>query len=1047
VTIGPPAKLAFTVQPSSAAAGSSITPAVVVSVEDAQGNVVTTATNQVTMAIGTNPSIGTLGGTAQVTAVNGVATFSNLSINNPGTGYTLATSAAGLTGATSSAFNVIGAATQLKFTIQPSNVAAGASISAAVVVSVEDAAGNVVTTGAAATSQITIAIGTNPSAGTLSGTAQANAVAGVATFSTLSINKVGTGYTLTASATGLTAATSNAFNVTAGAATKLVFTVQPAAVTAGSSITPAVGVSVEDAQGNVVPTAANQVTIAIGTNPSSGTLAGPTQVTAVAGLATFSNLSINKVGAGYTLMASATGLTSMISSAFNVTVGLPSKLAFTVQPTNVTAGSLITPSVQVSIEDALGNLVTTANNSVSMAIGTNPSGGVLSGTTPITAVAGVATFSDLNINNSGVGYTLAASGTGFTTITSSVFNVIGAASQLKFTIQPSSVTAGSSITPAIQVSVEDAVGNVVSTATNSVTIAIGTNPSTGTLSGTAQANAVAGVATFSNLSINNAGTGYTLTASVTGFTTITSSLFNVAAVIVDPCATIGTGSESLLSGQYVWVTSGFDAGTGTGETEPEPALVGGVLSFNGTNNGGLITSGTLDQNLNSTHGVSSLAVTSGTYKVSSTDHRGCMAITTSAGTQHYRFSVNAAGTIGHMINFDTAGPFTSGTLRKQSSSIPTTLSGAFAVGASAGQNTADCNNSVCGGKFGVVGITTFSSNGTATGELDINTNGQLEGSNSITAWPATAGISFTNGSYTITNTTGRGTFSFTPAGNSSAVHMLVYVVSATDVLVLNSDDQTQSSLFAGEALQQSGTFTNAALSGTSIFYNTSFSQNSPPSNPSTSSTLLATITIPSSGNFNFFGYQIDQGSISCAGNGTAPSCTSEPGTYTVDSTGRVLLGSGGGSHPPVFYMVSANEAFVLGSSPGVESGMLLAQSSTAAPSGTFALGSIDLADANVDANSGVATFSGTPLGLSITSDDNSAGSLSPDGALGPYTVAVDSTGLGTVPSGCTIATSTGTSTCKLIFYVVSPTRAVLMGITGENSGTVHTNPNIIIADQ
>ncbi len=104
-----------------------------------------------------------------MTAVNGVATFSNLSINYPWTGYTLAASATGLTGLTSSAFNVIGAATQLKFTVQPSNVAAGASIAAAVVVSVEDAGGNIVTTGAAATSQITIAIGTNPSAGTLSG--------------------------------------------------------------------------------------------------------------------------------------------------------------------------------------------------------------------------------------------------------------------------------------------------------------------------------------------------------------------------------------------------------------------------------------------------------------------------------------------------------------------------------------------------------------------------------------------------------------------------------------------------------------------------------------------------------------------------------------------------------------------------------------------------------------------------------------------------------------------------------------------------------------
>jgi hypothetical protein len=95
VTIGPPAKLAFSVQPGSVSAGSNSITATV-SIEDAAGHVVPTATNQVTIAIGTNPSSGTLSGTATATAVAGVATFSNLSINNAGTGYTLSASATGL---------------------------------------------------------------------------------------------------------------------------------------------------------------------------------------------------------------------------------------------------------------------------------------------------------------------------------------------------------------------------------------------------------------------------------------------------------------------------------------------------------------------------------------------------------------------------------------------------------------------------------------------------------------------------------------------------------------------------------------------------------------------------------------------------------------------------------------------------------------------------------------------------------------------------------------------------------------------------------------
>ena len=49
----------------------------------------TSDSSSVTLAIGTNPGSGTLSGTVTVAAVNGVATFSNLSINKAGTGYTL----------------------------------------------------------------------------------------------------------------------------------------------------------------------------------------------------------------------------------------------------------------------------------------------------------------------------------------------------------------------------------------------------------------------------------------------------------------------------------------------------------------------------------------------------------------------------------------------------------------------------------------------------------------------------------------------------------------------------------------------------------------------------------------------------------------------------------------------------------------------------------------------------------------------------------------------------------------------------------------------
>jgi hypothetical protein len=60
---------------------------------------------------------------------------------------------------------------------------------------------------------VTLALGNNPGSGTLSCTLTQIASSGVATFNNLSIDKVGTGYTLTATSGVLTGTTSSAFNI------------------------------------------------------------------------------------------------------------------------------------------------------------------------------------------------------------------------------------------------------------------------------------------------------------------------------------------------------------------------------------------------------------------------------------------------------------------------------------------------------------------------------------------------------------------------------------------------------------------------------------------------------------------------------------------------------------------------------------------------------------------------------------------------------------------------------------------------------------------
>lgn len=109
IAINPPAHLAFTAQPSKTLPLMTIQPAVQVTLLDAAGNPIPSYNGAVTIAIGHNGGIvmpGTLSGTLTVNAVNGVATFSNLSIDQPGSGYTLVVTAANVFSAESAPFTI-----------------------------------------------------------------------------------------------------------------------------------------------------------------------------------------------------------------------------------------------------------------------------------------------------------------------------------------------------------------------------------------------------------------------------------------------------------------------------------------------------------------------------------------------------------------------------------------------------------------------------------------------------------------------------------------------------------------------------------------------------------------------------------------------------------------------------------------------------------------------------------------------------------------------------------------------------------------------------
>jgi uncharacterized Zn ribbon protein len=536
ITAGEASQLVFSVQPSSALPNATISPAIKVQVQDADGNLVTSATHSVTLAIGSNPGGANVAGTLTLAAVGGEATFNSISLDKAGSGYTLVASASGLTSATSDEFYITAAsaATSL-ITAVPTSIDADGVTTSTITVQLKDVNGNNLNSGgdmvALAADLGTLGSVTNNGNGTYTATLTSTTTTGTATI---------TGTLNTGAITDT--ATVTLTPVVADATNQLVFTVLPSSAEASAVISPAIKVQVQDADGNLITNATDAITLAIGSSSGGAILAGTTSVGAVGGEATFSNISIDTAGSDYTLVASASGLTSATSANFNITAAADDqvvsndestdaakKLAFSVQPSTAEANAVISPAIKVQVEDADGKLVSTTTT-ISLAIASSSDGAKLAGTSSKTAVGGEATFSNISIDTAGNDYTLVASASGLTSATSTSFNITGgAAKKLAFSVQPSNAEVGVAISPAIKVQVQDAEGNLVSTAKDSITLAIGTNPGGSTLSGTLTVVAVGGEATFSGISLDKSSSGYTLVASVSGLTSATSEGFGITA--------------------------------------------------------------------------------------------------------------------------------------------------------------------------------------------------------------------------------------------------------------------------------------------------------------------------------------------------------------------------------------------------------------------------------------------------------------------------------------------------------------------------------------
>jgi len=454
----------------------------------------------------------------------GVATLTSWTLGAVAGTNTLTATAVGLAGSpvTFTATGVAGAATQItanSVTTQSDTVGLPVAVPPSVLV--RDVNNNPVA-GVAVTFAVTAGGGTIlPAAPVLT------SASGIATLTSWTLGGLVGTNTVTATATGL-AGSPVTFTATgvAGAATQIAAnSVTTQSDTAGLPVAAPPSVLVRDAGNN--PVAGVAVTFAV-TGGGGSILPVTPVLTNASGIATLTSWTLGGTAGTNTVTATVTGLTgSPVTFTATGLTGAATQIAAnsaTTQSDTVGLPVAVPPSVLV--RDAGNNPV--AGVAVTFAV-TGGGGSILPATPVITDASGIATLTSWTLGDTARTYTVTATATGLSgsPVTFTATGTAGAPAALDFSVQPTDASAGGNIAPPVRVRVLDAKGNLVSTATTSVTLAIGNNPAGGTLNGTTTQLAAVGVAVFSGLSINIAGTGYTLIATATGLVPATSAAFNI----------------------------------------------------------------------------------------------------------------------------------------------------------------------------------------------------------------------------------------------------------------------------------------------------------------------------------------------------------------------------------------------------------------------------------------------------------------------------------------------------------------------------------------
>lgn len=516
---------------------------------------------------------------------------------------------------------------------------------------------------------------------------------------------------------------------------------------------------------------------------------------------------------------------------------------------------------------------------------------------------------------------------------------------------------------------------------------------------------------------------YSFGISVTDSENPAAVITNTFTLVVNPVQDL-----TLLSGPYAFSfsgnnASGFVAAAGTFTTDGNGNITTGEADITNLQNN------TLYKNI------------TGTYTAGQ-DGRGTITFTSVTGAPTFAFAIDTGGSgHGRLIEFDAAPVVTRGSGRLEAQSVTTcvvtgtntnTYAGTFAFGGSG-----YASSFAAGGAGPIAFAGTF----TATPPISPATQGSLASAEMDSNAPNNVVLSdqTVSGTYQSGPDATHCTIALSSSGLANPNYD-VYPISSSDAFLIETDSvspTTPPNITLAEMKQQFGQpFFTGAMSG-AIAGGVSGSV----LNGNIYEPYVSVVQVAPTTGLGIFNYSLADNT---AGTVTNTNGTPFAITYTSDQFGRVDT-SGfvvNGVFQPILYLVSADEAFIVGMlNGGPIAGHLdpqtLSSFTAASINGTLVEGTSGPAVSADRDFSGYLTFNGSvaPATINGVQDEStSSANTSAETVTGAYVLSGSG---GTDGSGTVTLTSPAASTAA--FYIVSPTKMVMITTT-----TGDTHPVLVI---